>query len=116
MRISLKVSVGYKHNIEVLSYDEIPARPDLLLRKISFIDFSCKTLVVYLKNAGNLNNFYEELIEVSTHQIFDIILCDFTINTQEPNSQVLQMLTNYNQVVKESTQILGGLLDHFIHS
>ena len=50
--------------------------------------FSFKTLVLYRKNGGNVNNFYEELIEVNTHQIFEIMLGDFNINALEPNSQV----------------------------
>ena len=83
----------------------MPGRSYLSLRKISFMDFSFKTLVLYRKNGGNLNNFYQKLVEVNTHQIFDIILADFSINALEPNSQVLRVLTNYNQVVKESTRL-----------
>ena len=57
----------------MLSYDEMPRRSYLSLRKISFMDFSFKTLALYRKNGENLNNFYQELIEVNTYQIFDII-------------------------------------------
>ena len=73
---------------EVLTYDEMQRTFCLSLRQIS-----------YQKNGGNLNNFYEELD-------------DFNIDALEPNSQVLQVLTKYNQVAKESTQVSGSLLDH----
>ena len=67
------------------------------------MDFLFKTLVLFHKNGGNLNNIYEELIDVNTYHFFDVILSDFNINELEPNSQVLQVLTNYNQVDLEST-------------
>ena len=75
----------------------------LLLRKLNFMDFLFKTLVLFHKNGRNLNNIYEELIDVNTYHFFDVILSDFNINELEPNSQVLQVLTNYNQVDLEST-------------
>ena len=59
-----------------------------------------------------MNKFFEELTEVNTHQIFDIVLVDFNISALKQNVQVLYVLTNYDQVFKESTQLSGGLLDH----
>ena len=41
-----------------------------------------------------------------------IILGDFNVNALEKNSQVKQVLSKYMQVVTESTQISGSLLDH----
>ena len=73
-------------------------------------------LLLYHKNSENLNNFYDNLIEINTQQNFDIILGDFSVNTLEQNSQVKKVLRNYMQVVTESTQISGGLLGPtFIH-
>ena len=86
------------------------------LNKINFINFSFRVLLLYRKNSESLNNFCENLIEINTHQNFDIILGDFNVNALEQNSQVKQVLSNYMQVVTESKQISGGLLDHiFIH-
>ena len=74
-------------------------------------------LLLYHKNSENLNNFYDNLIEINTQQNFDIILGDFSVNTLEQNSQVKKVLRNYMQVVTESTQISGGLLGPiFIHN
>ena len=69
-------------------------------------------LLLYRKNSESLNNFCENLIEINTHQNFDIILGDFNVNALEQNSQVKQVLSNYMQLVTESTQTSGGLLDH----
>ena len=69
-------------------------------------------LLLYCENSENLNNFYENLIEINTHQNFDIILGYFNVNALEQSSQVKQVLSNYMQVVIESTQISSGLLDH----
>ena len=80
------------------------------------MNLSFRVLLLYHKNSENLNNFYENLIEINTYQNFDIILGDFRVIALEQNSQVKQVLSNYMQVVTESTQISGGLLDHmFIH-
>ena len=83
------ITLGYKHNKKVFSYDEMSGRS-------CFLDFLFKTLVLFHKNGGNVNNIYEELINVNTYHVFDIILNDFNINALEPKSQVLQVLTNYN--------------------
>ena len=80
------------------------------------MSFSYRVLLLHRKNSENLNKFYENLIEINTHQDVDIILGDFNVNALEQNSQVKQVLSAYMQVVTESTQISGGLLDHiFIH-
>ena len=47
------------------------------------MSFSFKVLLLYRKNSENLNNFYENLIEINTHQNFDIIFGDFNVNTLE---------------------------------
>ena len=79
------------------------------------MNLSFRVVLLYRKNSENLNNFYENLIEINTHQNFDIILGDFSVNALEQNSQVKQVLSNYMQVVTESTQISGGLLDHIFN-
>ena len=58
-------------------------RPYVNLNKIDFMSFSFKVLLLYRKNSENLNNFYENLIEINTHQNFDIIFGDFNVNTLE---------------------------------
>ena len=84
------------------------------LKKINFMSFSFRVLLLHRKNSENLNNFYENLIEINTHQNVDIILGDFNVYALEQNSQVKQVLSAYMQVVTESTQISGGLLDHIV--
>ena len=76
------------------------------------MNLSFRVVLLYRKNSENLNNFYENLIEINTHQNFDIILGDFRVIALEQNSQVKQVLSNYMQVVTESKQISSGLLDH----
>ena len=87
-------------------------RSHVNLNKINFMNLSFRVLLLCPKNSENLNNFYENLTEINTHQNFDIILGDFSVNALEQNSQVRQVLSNYMQVVTKSTQISGGLLDH----
>ena len=84
------------------------------LNKINFMNFSFRVLLLYLKNSEKLNNFYENLKEINTHQNFDITLDDFSVNALEQNSQV-KLLRNYMQVVTESTQISAGFLDHIFN-
>ena len=110
------LSVGYRDPVRIDFYDAVQGRSYVNLSKINFMNFSVRVLLLYLKNSENVNNFYENLIEINTHQNFDIILGDFNVNALEQNSQVKQVLRNYMQVVTESTKISGGLLDHiFIH-
>ena len=78
------------------------------------MNFSFRVLLLYLKKSEKLNNFYENLKEINTHQNFDITLDDFSVNALEQNSQV-KLLRNYMQVVTESTQISAGLLDHIFN-
>ena len=54
--------------------------------KINFINFSFSVLLLYRKNSENLSNFYENLIEINTHQSFDIMLVGFDVNALEWNS------------------------------
>ena len=76
------------------------------------MNFSFRVLLLYRKKIESLSNFQKNLIEINTHETFDIILVNLNVNTLEQNSQVKQVLSNYMRVVAESTQISGGLLDH----
>ena len=73
--------------------------------KLNFINFSFRVLLLCRKYSENLNNFYENLIEIITHQSFDIILVGFSVNALDRHSYVKQVLNNYMLVVTESTQI-----------
>ena len=106
------LSVRYRDNVRIDFYDAMQGRSHVNLNKINFMNLSFRVLLLCPKNSENLNNFYENLIEINTHQNFDIILGDFSVNALEQNSQVRQVLSNYMQVVTKSTQISGGLLDH----
>ena len=75
-----------------------------------FMNSPCKFLLLYHKNTENLNLFYENPAEINVYQTLDIILADFNINGLEADSQILQVLSNYVQVVRECTQISGGVL------
>ena len=110
------LSVGYRDNVRIDFYDAMQGRSHVNLNKINFMNLSFRVLLLRRKNSENLNNFYENLIQINTHQNFDIILGDFSVNALEQNSQVRQVLSNYMQVFTKSTQRSGGLLDHiFIH-
>ena len=106
------LSVRYRDNVRIDFYDAMQGRSHVNLNKINFMNLSFRVLLLCPKNSENLNNFYENLIEINTHQNFDIILGDFRVNALEQNSQVKQVLSNYMQVVTESKQISSGLLDH----
>ena len=106
------LSVGYRDTVRIDFYYAVQGRSYVNLSKINFMNFSFRVLLLYRKNSENLNNFYENLIEINTHQNFDIILGDFNVNALEQNSQVKQVWSNYMQVVTESTQISCSLLNH----
>ena len=48
---------------------------------------------------------------VNSHSI-DIILGDFNINYFDGNTRLLHVLSNYIQIVSNSTHLSGSLLDH----
>ena len=45
-------------------------------------------------------------------QNIDILFGNFNISALDPTSRILQVMSNYVQVVTESIQISGALLDH----
>ena len=51
-----------------------------------------------------------------SYSSIDIILGGFNINAVGENQSLINMLRNYEQIVKDSTHISGSLLDHvYIH-
>ena len=68
-------------------------------------------MVLYRENRKKSNIFYEDSNEINIYKDFAVTFGGFTINSLEPNLQVLQVLTSYVEVVLESTQIAGALLD-----
>ena len=69
-------------------------------------------MILNRKITTNLAGFYEHLREINFSQNICLLLGDFNINALDPTSQILQVTSNYVQVVTESTQILGVLLAH----
>ena len=69
-------------------------------------------LFLYRKITTKLAGFYEHLGEINFSQNIDLLLGDFNINPLDPTSRILQVMSNYIQVVTESTQISGALLGH----
>ena len=67
---------------------------------------------MHLKITTDLEGFYKHLREINFSQNIDLLLDDFNINTLDPNSRILQVMSNYVQVVTESTQFSGALPDH----
>ena len=107
-----RLSVGYRVTVRIDFYDSLQGKSYVNLNKINFMNFSFRVLLLYRKKIESLSNFQKNLIEINTHETFDIILVNLNVNTLEQNSQVKQVLSNYMRVVAESTQISGGLLDH----
>ena len=80
--------------------------------KTTYFDHHIKLLLLSKKNALNETLFYNWLAEfVNSHNI-DIILGDFNINYFEGNTKLLHILSNYVQIVSNSTHLSGSLLDH----
>ena len=69
-------------------------------------------LLLYSKITTNLAGFYEHLREINFSQNIDLLLGDFNINAHDLTPRILQVMSNYVQVVTESTQISGALLHH----
>ena len=62
------LSVGYRDTVRVDFYDAMQGRSYVNLNKIYFMNFSFRVLLLHRKNSENLDNFYENLIEINTHQ------------------------------------------------
>ena len=103
-----RLSVGYRVTVRIDFYDSLQGKSYVNLNKINFMNFSFRVLLLYRKKIESLSNFQKNLIEINTHETFDIILVNLNVNTLEQNSQVKQVLSNYMRVVAESTQISGG--------
>ena len=98
--------------VNVVSYHQIPGKSLFSFRKLTFIEAQINILLFYRKITTNAAGFYEHLREINFSQNIDLLLGDFNINTLDPTSQIMQVTSNHVQVVAESTQILGALLDH----
>ena len=68
--------------------------------------------LLYCKIITNLAGFYEHLREINFSQNVDLLLGEFNINALDPTSWMLQVMSNYVQIVTKSTQISEALLDH----
>ena len=75
-------------------------------------DRSLKLLLLYKKHAVTLNSFCNWLEHMVINRSIDIILGDFNINALGENQSLINVLRNYEQIVKDSTHISGSLLDH----
>ena len=62
------LSVGYRDTVRIDFYDAMQGRSYVNLNKINFMNFSFRVLLLYRRNSENLDNFYENLIEINTHQ------------------------------------------------
>ena len=62
------LSVGYRVTVRIDFYDSLQGRSYVNLNKINFMNFSFRVLLLYRRNSENLDNFYENLIEINTHQ------------------------------------------------
>ena len=76
------LSVGYGVTVRIDFYDSLQGRSYVNLNKINFMNFSFRVLLLSRKTSENLNNFYENLIEINTHQSFDIVLADFNVTAE----------------------------------
>ena len=67
-------------------------------------------LLLHRQITTNLAGFYEHRREINFRQNVDLLLGDFNIKALDPTSRILQVISNYVQVL--TTQISGALLDH----
>ena len=75
--------------------------------KTTYFDHHIRQLLLYKKNALNETLLYSWLLEfVSSHNI-DNFWGDF-----EGTTRLLHILSNYVQIVSNSTHLSGSLLDH----
>ena len=74
-------------------------------------------LVIYIKRATSLTQFCDWVVEFVRTCHVDIILGEFNVNLLGKLVATLSSaLTNFIQIVKESTPLSGSLIDHvYIH-
>ena len=81
-------------------------------RKLTFIESQLNSLRLHGKITTNLVGFYEHLRKINFSQNIDLLMGDFNIDALDPTSRTLHVMSNCVEVVTESTQISGTLLDH----
>ena len=79
------------------------------LFKITTDSMDLKILLLYRKSDWKIRTFYELIHYLSTANDIDFIMGDFNL---KPNEQLDQVLSEYKQLVTESTHIGGSILDH----
>ena len=101
------LAVACTNSVDVVSNHQIPGKSFFIsFRKLTFMKAQLNVLHLYCKITTNLAGFYVHLREINFSQNIDLLLGDFIINALDPTSRILQVLSNYVQVVTESTQIL----------
>ena len=98
--------------IDILENHNAVGRSILSFTKYSFSPNPVKLLLLYRKHTGLISNFYRTLTDLLRTNNIDIVLGDFNINAQNQPNQLLQIFSDYKQIVTEPTQLSGAILDH----
>ena len=96
----------------IISYEKMVGASYITFTKTTHFDHHIKLLLLYKKHALNETLFCSWLTEFVNVHNNDINMGDFNINYFEGYTRLLHVLSNYAQVVSNSTHLSESLLDH----
>ena len=106
------ISFCYRDCIDILENHNAVGRSILTFTKCHFSPNPVKLLLLYRKHTGLISDFYQTLTDLLHTNNIDIVLGDFHINAQNQPNPLLQIFSDYKQIVTEPTQLSGEILDH----
>ena len=101
------------NDINVVAHKRFPGISMIDVLKPSFSKQILRLILLYCSPNSSITLFYESLREIVCPELHvDIILGDFNIDIFNEPSNTLNILSDYELIVKEATHISGSLIDH----
>ena len=97
------ISFCYRVCIDILENHNAVGRSILSFTKCSFSLNPVKLLLLYRKLTGLISDFYQTLTDLLRTNNIDIVLGDLNMNAQNQPNQLLQIFSDYKQIVTEPT-------------
>ena len=107
----LGLSYAFQKDVTVISQEDFAGVSNCNFRKSSFVSIPLKLMVLYKLNNQPLMTFYDYLYYFIEAEEVDIIVGDFNFDACS-KSRLLQILSEYVQLVEFPTHIAGSTLDH----
>ena len=101
------------NDINVVAHKRFPGLSMIDVLKPSFSKQMLRLILLYRSPNSSITLFYARLREIGRPELHvEIILGDFNIDIFNEPSNTLNILSDYELLVKEATHISGFLIDH----